>query len=207
MFWLKAEGLPLKAEIFDLLFNVFGRMDMTPYRQLMDKAIQYFESELKSLQVGRASSGLVENITVEASYWPMKIPQIAHVTLMDAQTIKIEPRDKNELKHVEKAIYDANVGLAPQNEWSYVIVRVPALTQERRMEIAKQVKAMGEDVKWRIRVARQDAMKDNKAIFDAKEIGEDESKRNEKDIDALVKTMNEKIDELVKNKSEEVMTI
>ncbi len=182
-------------------------MDLTPYRQLMDKAIQYFTGELKALQVGRASAWLVENITVEASYGPMKIPQIAHVTLMDAQTIKIEPRDKNELKHVEKAIYDANVGLAPQNEGSYVIVRVPALTQDRRVEITKQVKAMGEEVKWRIRVARQDAMKDNKAIFDAKEIGEDESKRNEKEIDALVKTMNDKVDELVKNKSEEVMTI
>jgi ribosome recycling factor len=81
------------------------------------------------------------------------------------------------------------------------------LTQERRTEISKQVKSMGEEMKGRIRVARQDAMKDNKVIFDAKEIGEDESKRNEKDIDVLVKSMNDKIDELVKNKSEEVMTI
>jgi ribosome recycling factor len=182
-------------------------MDLTPYRQLMDKAVQYFMSELKGLHVGRASAWLVEGITVEASYGPMKIPQIAHVTLMDAQTIKIEPRDKNELKHVEKAIYDANAWLTPQNEWTYVIIKIPPLTQERRMEITKQVKAMGEEVKWRIRVARQDAMKDNKAIFDAKEIGEDESKRNEKEIDVLVKSMNDKIDELVKNKSEEVMTI
>ena len=66
---------------------------------------------------------------------------------------------------------------------------------------------MGEEVKGRIRLARQEAMKQNKAIFDAKEIGEDESKRNEKEIDALVKSMNEKIDELVKNKSDEIMTI
>jgi len=182
-------------------------MDLATHRQQMDKAIQFFLWELNALHVGRASAGLVENITVEASYGPMKIPQVAHVTIMDGQTIKIEPRDKNELKHVEKAIYDANVWLTPQNEWSYVIVKIPALTQERRMEITKQVKAMGEEIKWRIRLARQEAMKDNKAIFDAKEIGEDESKRNEKEIDALVKTMNEKIDELVKNKSEEVMTI
>ncbi len=182
-------------------------MDLTPHRQQMDKALQFFVWELKALQVGRASAGLVENITVEASYGPMKIPQIAHVTLMDPQTIKIEPRDKNELKHVEKAVYDANVWLTPQNEGSYVLVRVPALTQERRIEITKQVKSLGEEIKWRIRMARQDAMKDNKTIFDAKEIGEDESKRNEKDIDALVKSMNEKIDELVKNKADEVMTI
>lgn len=182
-------------------------MDISPYKQQMDKAILYFEWELKALQVGRASAGLVENITVEASYGPMKIPQIAHVTLMDGQTIKIEPWDKNEVKHVEKAIYDANVGLTPQNDGSYILVKVPALTQERRMEITKQVKAMGEDIKWRIRVTRQDAMKDNKTIFDNKEIGEDEKNRNEKEIDALTKSMNEKVDELVKNKSEEVMTV
>ena len=182
-------------------------MDLTSHRQQMDKALQFFMGELKALHVGRASAGLVENIMVEASYGPMKIPQIAHVTLMDGQTIKIEPRDKNELKHVEKAIYDANAWLTPQNEWSYVIVRVPTLTQDRRIEITKQVKAMGEEVKGRVRMARQEAMKDNKAIFDAKEIGEDESKRNEKEIDTLVKSMNDKIDELVKNKSDEVMTI
>ena len=159
------------------------------------------------MQVGRASAGLVENISVEASYGSMKVPQVAHVTIMDAQTIKIEPWDKNELKHIEKAIYDANAGLTPQNEGSYIIVKIPALTQERRTEITKQVKAMGEEIKGRIRLARQEAMKDNKAIFDAKEIGEDESKRNEKDIDALVKSKNDHIDQLVKAKSEEIMTM
>ena len=182
-------------------------MDMTPYKQQADKSLAYFETELKALHVGRASAGLVENIEVEASYGTMKIPQIAHVTLMDAQTIKIEPWDKNELKHVEKAIYDANIGLSPQNEGSYILIKVPALTQDRRTEITRQVKAMGEEIKGRIRVTRQEAMKDNKAIFDAKEIGEDEKNRNEKDIDTLTKTMNDKIDEMVRMKSEEVMKV
>jgi ribosome recycling factor len=182
-------------------------MDMTPYKQQLDKTIAYFETELKNLQVGRASAGLVEGIEVQASYGAMKVPQIAHVTLMDAQTIKIEPRDKNELKHVEKAIYDANIGLSPQNEGSYLLIKVPALTQERRVEITKQVKAMGEEIKGRIRVIRQDAMKENKTIFDAKEIGEDEKNRNEKDVESLIKSHNEKVDELVKMKSEEVMKV
>ena len=83
-------------------------MELTSHRQQMDKAVQFLIGELKALQVGRASAGLVENITVEASYGAMKIPQVAHITIMDAQTIKIEPRDKNETKHVEKAIYDAD---------------------------------------------------------------------------------------------------
>jgi ribosome recycling factor len=87
------------------------------------------------------------------------------------------------------------------------MIKIPPLTQERRMEIAKQVKAMGEEIKARVRMTRQDAMKESKRIFDAKEIGEDEHKRDEKDIDALVKSMNDKIDEMTKNKSEEVMKI
>ena len=173
----------------------------------MDKSIQHLVNELKALHIGRASAWLVENIEVQASYWSMKVPQIAHVTIMDAQTIKIEPRDKNELKHIEKAIYDANAWLTPQNEWSYIIVKIPALTQDRRQEITKQVKAMWEDIKGRIRMVRQDAMKDTKRIFDDKEIWEDEHKRDEKEIDNLTKTFNEKVDELIKNKSDEVMTV
>lgn len=182
-------------------------MDMKPYIQQMDKTIHFFQSELKSLQVGRASTSLVENITVEASYGAIKIPQVAHITLMDAQTIKIEPRDKNEVKHVEKAIYDADIWLTPQNEWTYVLVKIPTLTQDRRTEIVKQVKSMGEEMKWRIRVTRQDAMKYAKTIFDAKEVGEDEHKKNEKDVDALVKKMNDTIEDLVEDKSEEIMTV
>jgi len=88
-----------------------------------------------------------------------------------------------------------------------VLIKIPPLTQDRRVEITKQVKALGEDIKARVRIARQDAMKESKRIFDAKEIGEDEHKRNEKEIDVVVKSMNDKVDEYIKNKSEEVMKI
>ncbi|MBU0626315.1 ribosome-recycling factor [Patescibacteria group bacterium] len=87
------------------------------------------------------------------------------------------------------------------------MIKIPALTQERRQEIAKQVKEMGEEIKARLRMARQDAMKDTKKIFDNKEIGEDEHKRNEKEIDNLVKSMNDTVDKLIRNKSEEVMKV
>jgi ribosome recycling factor len=173
----------------------------------MEKSISFFEGELKSLQIGRASAWLVEGIEVEASYWRMKIPQIWHVTLMDAQTIKIEPWDKNELKHIEKAIYDSNSWLTPKNEWSYIMIKIPALTQERRQEIVKQIKAMWEEIKARIRLVRQDALKESKKIFDAKEIWEDEHKRNEKEVDSIVKSMNEKVDDHIKAKSEEVLKV
>ena len=183
-------------------------MDLSVYKQQMQKSIEYLEKELKSLQVGRASAGLVENIEVNLSYgWSLKIPQIGHVTVLDGQTLKIEPRDKKELKNIEKAIYDSNAGVTPQNEGSYILIKIPALTQDRRIEIAKQIKAMGEEIKARIRLARQDAMKATKTLFDNKEIGEDQHKWNEKDVDVLVKSMNDTIDSLVKGKSEEIMKI
>lgn len=182
-------------------------MDISSYQQQMDKAFSFLQSEFKSLQVWRASTWLVENINVEASYWTFKIPQLAHLTIMDAQTIKIEPRDKNEIKHIEKAIYDANIGLTPQNDWWYLIVRIPALTQDRRIEITKQVKSIWEESKTTLRKIRQEAMKQTKQEFDNKSIWEDLHKSNEKEIDDLVKKMNIKIDDLVKIKSEEIMKV
>ncbi len=183
-------------------------MDLSVYKQQMQKSLEYLEKELKALQVGRASIGLVENIEVNLSYGgSLKVPQVGHVTVLDGQTLKIEPRDKHELKNIEKAIYDSNAGVTPQNEWSYIIIRIPALNQERRLEITKQVKSMGEEIKARIRLVRQDAMKATKTLFDNKEIGEDQHKGNEKDVDVLVKTMNENIDAIVKAKSEEIMKI
>lgn len=182
-------------------------MDITPFKTQMDKAFNYLENEFMWLQLGRATPGLVENITVHASYWDMKIPQIAHVTVLDSQTLKIEPWDKKECWAISKAIYDAELWLAPQNEWSHVMIKIPALTQERRIEITKMVKNMWEETKAKIRVIRQDAMKSTKKLLEDKEISENENKANEANIEDVVKEFNTKIDNIVKAKSEEVMKI
>jgi len=182
-------------------------MDTTPFKNQMEKALNYLETEFMWLQLGRASTWLVENITVHASYWDMKIPQVAHVTIMDQQTLKIEPWDKKECWAIAKAIYDAELWLAPQNEWMYVLIKIPALTQERRDEIWKKVKSMWEETKAKIRMVRQDAMKATKKLLENKEISENENKVNEWNIDDLVKEFNTKIDNLVKAKVEEVMKI
>jgi len=182
-------------------------MDISVYQKQMDKAIDFFEQELKAIQVWRASAWLIENVSVQVSYWFMKIPQIAHVSVMDPQTLKVEPWDKWELKNIEKAIYDVNIGLAPKNEGQYLIVKIPALTQERRWEIVKQVKWLWEETKARVRVIRQDWQKETKKIFADKLIWEDENKRNEAELDKITKNANVKIDDLVKVKGEEVMKI
>ncbi len=182
-------------------------MDITPFKTQMDKAFNYLENEFMWLQLGRATPWLVENITVHASYWDMKVPQIAHVTILDTQTLKIEPWDKKECGAIAKAIFDAELWLTPQNEWSHVMIKIPALTQERRNEICKMVKNMGEETKAKIRVIRQDAMKSTKKLLEDKEISENENKVNESNIEDVVKEFNTKIDNLVKAKSEEVMKI
>lgn len=182
-------------------------MDTSSYKDQMQKAKNYLEKEFQSLQLGRASTWLVENITVKASYGDMKIPQIAHITILDAQTIKIEPRDKKEVKNIEKAIYEAETWLTPQNEWEYIMIKIPPLTEDRRTDIAKKVKTMWEDTKAQIRQTRQDAMKSTKKLLDDKQISEDQNKTNENNIEELVKDFNTQIDNLVNTKSEEVMKL
>jgi len=182
-------------------------MDMTDCTQQMDKALDYLKNELKSIQVGRATPTMLENVNVETNYGAMKLPQLWHVTVMDAMTIKVEPRDKKELWNIERGIHSANLWVTPRNEGEYILVKVPELTQERREEIVKKVKAMAEDTKAQLRVARHDAMKMSKKLLEEKEISEDEHKNNEVDIDNLTKEKSAIIDEYISKKSEDVMKI
>jgi ribosome recycling factor len=182
-------------------------MDLASYQKKVDQSLQYLQGEFGGLQLWRATPGLIENISVEASYGHMKLNQLGHVSVLDSQTLKVECRDKWEMKSVEKAIYDANIWLTPQNDGGYLIIRIPALTQERRLDLVKHVKTLWEETKAQIRRIRQDAMKDTKDLFVAKEIGEDLHKRNEEDIESMVKKANAKVDEMVDQKGEEVMKV
>jgi ribosome recycling factor len=182
-------------------------MNLSTYDQQMQKALTYLEKEFQGLQVGRATTGLVENINVVTDYGVMKMNAIALITISDNATIKIEPRDKGNAKHISNAIYEANLGVGVDNQGNYLFVRIPALTQERRDQIAKQVKALGEETKANIRKVRQEAMNETKSTFTAKAISEDQHKANEALVEDLTKKMNNKIDELVKNKVDEVMKV
>lgn len=182
-------------------------MDIAKYDQQMQKAIVYLEKEFQGLQVGRATTGLVENINVETEYGIMKMNGIALITISDNSTIKIEPWDKGNAKHIANAIYEADLGVGVDNQWSFLFVRIPALTQERREQIVKQVKALWEETKANIRKIRQEAMNDTKQQLTTKTISEDQHKANEASVEDLTKKMNTKVDELVKNKSDEVMKV
>lgn len=184
-------------------------MDTTTIQWLMNKVIKHLENELISLQIGRASTGLVDNIDIYIPAYDMKqkLSQLANVVVMDAQTIKIEPWDKSTISSIEKGIYDSNIGLTPQNMWDYVMIKVPALTQERRQNLIKLVAQYGEDNKIALRNIRHDILKDIKKQFDEKLISEDQKKLFEKECDEITKQYTTKIDQLVKIKSEEIMKI
>ncbi len=175
--------------------------------QSMQKTIEYLIQELIGIQAGRASKWLVEFIKVETSYGFMPIWQLANITLPDSQSIKIEPWDKSSLGSMERAIYDTNNGLTPQNPWWYLIIKVPTLTSERRDQLKKQVSKMAEECKARIRQSRQDELKQIKKEFEDKLISEDEKKFAEKNVDETTKKFTDKIDELSKSKNDDISTI
>lgn len=136
-----------------------------------------------------------------------KLNQVANIVISDSQTIKIEPRDKTVLKDIDKAIYDANLGFAPQNQWDYLLIKVPPLTTDRRRDLTKIVSRDGEDAKIAIRNKRHDARKQTELQFKAEEMSENTKKSIENEVDDIAKEFNDKIDEIVKNKAEDVMKV
>lgn len=184
-------------------------MDITDLKAQMKKAVSHLEWEFKTLQLWRASTWLVENIDVFIPSWWMnqKVNQVANIGIVDAQTLKIEPWDKSTLSSIEKAIFDSGLGLTPVNQWDYIIISVPALTKERRQELTKFVKKLGEDNKIALRNIRHDALNEVKKLHNDKEISEDEKANYESEINDLMKEYNTIVDDAVKSKSEEIMTV
>ena len=154
-------------------------MATSEFRQACDKVITHLETAFMHLQVGRASTGLVQelHVHVESRGMDQKMNQVANITTMDAQTIKIEPWDKAVLKDIEKSIYDANTGLTPLNQGEYIMIKIPPMTEERRKDLSKVVARDGEDAKVAIRNKRHDARKQLELAHKADEISEKRKNR------------------------------
>lgn len=183
-------------------------MDIQPHKHSMEQAYEYLLKEFGWLQLGRANPGIVENISFEA-YPDMyqKVKDVASIIIMDPQTLKIEPWDKSVMGKMEKAIYDAGLGLAPMNQWDYLMIKIPPLTQERRKELVKFCEKLGEQQKVALRNVRQDAMKEVKKLFDEKALSEDQKKYWESEIDTMTKTRSDKIVHAVDVKWEDIMKV
>ena len=175
-------------------------------KMMMDEAIEHLERELLKIRTGTASPAMLNGLLV--SYYGAKTPiqQVASIGTSDARTLTIKPFDKSAMGDIERAIFEANLGVTPMNDGEMVRINIPPLTTERRQQLAKQVKAEGETAKISIRNARQDAMK---AVKDEVKNGfpEDAGKRKEDEVQGWVNGYNKKVESIVENKEKDVMTL
>jgi len=172
-----------------------------------DKSLASLKNELSKVRTGRASTALVEPVQVDYYGTPTPLTQVANVTTPDARTIQIAPWEMSMIAAIEKAIHGANIGLTPQSDGKVVRISVPAMTEERRKEMVKLVKKIGEDAKVAIRNSRRDSNEEVKKAEKAKTVTEDESKKLQEQIQKKTDEKVAEVDKLITAKEKEIMTI
>jgi ribosome recycling factor len=177
------------------------------YSQKMDKAIEVFSKELTSLRTGRANSSMLDLVKADVYGQAMPLNQISSITTPDARTINIQVWDLNNVPLVDSAIKKSELGLNPQIDGQLIRLPVPDLNEERRTEIKKIIKSMGEKSKISVRNIRREANDELKNLIKNKEISEDEEKKFEKIIQTFTDDHIKKIDQKVEIKEKEIMTI
>lgn len=172
-------------------------------KESMENTLKNLEKRFASVRAGRANPSSLDG--VQAEYYGTMTPlkQLATISVPEATQLLIKPFDRSCLGAIEKAILAANLGYTPSNDGETIRIVIPPLTEERRKELAKQVKAISEDAKVSVRNNRHEALE----IVEAEELPEDIEKGMEKDIQDLVQSYNKKIDEMLKEKEQELMTI
>ncbi len=176
-------------------------------KERMEKAIQAYSRELASIRAGRASASLLDKITVE--YYGVQTPvnQLAQISVPEARMLVIQPYDKSQIGEVEKAIMKSDLGLTPTSDGSIIRLSIPALTEERRRDLAKLVKKSSEEAKVAVRNIRRDSNDDLKKLEKNGEITEDDLRGYGDDIQKLTDGYIAKIDTITKDKEQEIMEV
>ena len=177
------------------------------YGQKMDKTIEVFQKELTSLRTGRANAAMLDLVKVDVYGQAMPLNQVSSITTPDSRTINIQVWDLNNVPLVDAAIKKSELGLNPQLDGQLIRLPVPDLNEERRMEIKKLIKSMGEKCKISIRNIRREANDDLKNLVKDKEISEDDEKKDEKIVQTFTDEHIKTIDQKVEAKEKEIMTI
>jgi len=177
------------------------------YSQKMDKTIEVFQKELTSLRTGRANASMLDLVKVDVYGQAMPLNQVSSITTPDARSINIQVWDLNNVPLVDTAIKKSELGLNPQIDGQLIRLPVPDLNEERRIEIKKLIKSMGEKCKISIRNIRREANDDLKSLVKDKEISEDDEKINEKIVQTFTDNHIKTIDIKVEAKEKEIMTI
>lgn len=172
----------------------------------MEKAVRHLGEELSNIRAGKASPAMLNGLMVSYYGSPTPMSQVANISTPDSRTIAIQPWEKNMLSEIEKAIFEANLGVTPMNDGEFVRITIPPLTTERRKDLVKQCKAIGEDTKVSIRNERHKVMD---AIKKEVKNGypEDMGKKKEAHVQNIVNTMTEKVDKLIDAKEKDIMTV
>lgn len=169
----------------------------------MEKALENLNNRFKNIRAGRANPAILDNVKV--NYYGALTPlnQLTTISVPEARKLQIKAFDKSCLSDIEKAIYEADLGLTPNNTGELIFITIPELTEDRRREFVKQAKTMAEEAKVALRNIRQDANNSIKKL----EVNEDEEKYGMNEVQELIGTYNKKVDERLKEKEEELMTI
>jgi len=181
--------------------------DEKSYNIKMDKAIEVFTKELSSLRTGRANAAMLDLVKVDVYGQQMPINQVGSITTPEPRMINIQVWDVNNVSLVDAAIKKSDLGLNPQIDGQLIRLPVPELNEERRTELKKLIKSVGEKCKVSIRNIRREANEELKKLLKAKEIGEDEEKSSEKNVQTITDEHIKVVDEKVSLKEKEIMTI
>jgi len=176
-------------------------------RTAMDKAVKALKKDLTKIRTGRASTNLLDDVRVDYYGVPTPLNQVATLAAPEPRLLTVQPWEKNLIPEIEKAIFKADLGLTPSSDGILIRLPIPALTEDRRREMVKIIKRMGEDAKVSVRNSRRDANDTLKLLEKEKEITEDVLKRSEKDVQQLTDDFVSTIDAVVQKKEQEVMEI
>ena len=177
------------------------------YEDKMEKSLDVLLDEYASIRAGRANPHVLDRLRIDYYGTPTPIQQVGNVTVPEARMIVIQPWEKSLLKEIEKAILVSDLGINPTNDGNVIRLVFPELTEERRKDLATDVKKKGEGAKVAIRNIRRDAMDSIKKMEKAGDISEDDLKQGEEKIQKITDKMIEKVDKAIETKTKEIMTV
>lgn len=169
----------------------------------MEDTLESLDKKFLNVRAGRANASMLDGIMVEYYGVPTPLKQLANISVPEARQLSVKPFDKGILGGIEKAIFEANIGLTPNNNGEVIFLVIPALTEDRRKELVKQVKQIAEEGKIALRNIRQDANNDIKKL----KLPEDVEKQGNEEVQELINKYNKLIDDKLKVKEDELMTI
>jgi len=169
----------------------------------MESAISNLNKRLANIRAGRANPAILDGVNVVYYGTPTPLVQLATISIPEARVLQIKPFDKSSIGAIEKAIFEANIGLTPNNNGETIMLNIPPLTEETRREYVKQAKSEAEETKIALRNIRQDANNEIKKL----EVTEDEIKDGKEEVQELINNYNKKVEEIAKQKEAELMSI